>query len=97
MKSSLKNVVLVILALCVPVLLALHGFQSNRYKNLENELKDLEKKQTELIEQNRQLISEISVLSSSERIERIAVEELGMRKVDSSEIIRVEVKGGKNE
>jgi len=93
LKNGVKNVFLVFLALCIPALLILSGVQSSRYSKLENEIRELEKQQTELIEKNSQLISEISVLSSSERIEEIAVEKLGMKKAKSDEIIRVEVKG----
>jgi cell division protein FtsL len=46
-----------------------------------------------LIESNKALVTDISVLSSSERIEKIAVEELGMRKATSDEIVRVSIKG----
>ena len=67
----------------IPVLLVFQAFQSYRYKKLSAEIKTLEKKQVELVEQNRKLISDISVLSSSERIEKIAEEELGMRKANT--------------
>jgi len=59
---------------------------------LENQTKSLEKKQTDLIENNKQLISDIGLLSSSTRIEQIAVEELGMHQASSDEIDRVEIK-----
>ena len=58
----------------IPVLLVFQAFQSYRYKKLSAEIKTLEKKQVELVEQNRKLISDISVLSSSERIEKIRCE-----------------------
>ena len=77
----------------IPVLLVFQAFQSYRYKKLSAEIKKLEKKQVELVEQNRKLISDISVLSSSERIEKIAEEELGMRKANTEDIVRVEIKG----
>ena len=46
----------------IPVLLVFQAFQSYRYKKLRAEIKSLEKKQIELVEQNRKLISDISVL-----------------------------------
>ncbi|NLM01636.1 MAG: cell division protein FtsL [Treponema sp.] len=95
MKNVLKTIALIILALGIPSLLIFQGFQSKRYAKLEDEIRKLEIQQADLIEKNNQLISEINLLSSSERIEKIATEELGMRKADSSEIIRVEVTGGK--
>ena len=48
-----------------------------------------------LIEENKKLVSDISQLSSAERIERIAVEELGMHKAEAEDIVRVEMTGEK--
>ena len=42
------------------------------YASLEKEVSELEKTQYQLIEDNKKLVSEIGVLSSSERIEQIA-------------------------
>lgn len=92
MKRGWETIILFLLAISIPAMLIIQGVQSSRYEKLEKEIRELEKSQADLIEKNNQLISEISILSSSERIEKIAVEELGMRKADSSEIIRVEVK-----
>jgi cell division protein FtsL len=80
------------LALGIPALLALGSFRSKQFRALEQEVTDLEKRQAELIESNRKLITEISVLSSADRIERLATETLGMRKAATSEIIRIEMK-----
>ena len=54
----------------------------------------MEKSQVQLVEKNRELISEISVLSSSDRIERIAERDLGMHKAQKEDIVRVEIKTG---
>jgi cell division protein FtsL len=67
--------------------------QSQQYMNIEKEVAELEQVQKDLIESNKALVTDISVLSSSERIEKIAVEELGMRKATSDEIVRVSIKG----
>jgi len=92
-KPSLKVHLLVYLfAILIPVLLIVNAIQSNRYSKLKEELVDLENGQVELVEKNRELISEISVLSSSDRIERIAINDLGMHKANKNEIVRVEIK-----
>ena len=67
--------------------------QSQQYMNIEKEVAELERVQKDLIESNKALVTDISVLSSSERIEKIAVEQLGMRKATSDEIVRVSIKG----
>ena len=41
------------------------------------------------------MISDISVLSSSDRIEKIAEDDLGMHKANTGDIVRVEIKGEK--
>jgi cell division protein FtsL len=88
----LYGAVLFLLALAIPGLLALDSIQGRRFTTLEREVTQLEKKQVELVESNRKLITGISVLSSSDRIEKIAEKELGMRKAESSEIVRIEMK-----
>lgn len=80
-------------AVLIPALLVVQAFQAHKYKKLRSEIRALENKQVELVEQNRKLISDISVLSSSDRIEKIAEEELGMRKAGTGDIVRVEIKG----
>ena len=39
------------------------------------------------------MITNISMLSNANRIERIAEQQLGMHKAESDEIVRVEMKG----
>ena len=84
-------------AVLIPALLVVDAIQASRYKKLEREVAALEDKQVELVEENRKLISDISVLSSSDRIEQLAENELGMHKAKSNEIVRVEIKGSSNE
>lgn len=97
MKSSvklfLKKTIIVIIAAMIPVMLCLYALQAKRYTDLTKEIAALEKKQEKLIEDNKKLVSDISVLSSADRIEKIAVEELGMHKAESEDIVRVEMKG----
>lgn len=91
--KNLTDVVVVILALCIPALMILAGIQTHRYTVLERRVEELNESQYEIIEESRRLVSDISVLANSDRIEQIATEELGMRKAESEEIIRVEIKG----
>jgi cell division protein FtsL len=65
--------------------------QSLKYVSIQREIRELEKTEAKLIEKNKTLIADISSLSSTSRIEAIAVNELAMRKATSSEIMRVEV------
>ena len=95
-KGELKNKIWAyIAAALIPLFLVVQAAQSYRYKKLRAENRALENKQVELVEQNRKLISDISVLSSSERIEKIAEGDLGMHKASTEDIVRVEIKGEK--
>lgn len=87
-----KNIPLYALALAIPLLLCFDSFQSHHFSNLQKDVKKLEMIESSLIEDNKNLVAEISLLSSAERIESFAISELGMRKAGSEEIIRVEVK-----
>ncbi|HZK20296.1 MAG TPA: cell division protein FtsL [Treponemataceae bacterium] len=90
-KGVLQNIGVFILTLSIPALLALDSIESRRYTQLKNEITSLEKKQTSLIENNKRLISDIGLLSCSARIEKIAIEKLGMHKAASDEIVRIEI------
>lgn len=96
-KYSLITFLGILLAAAIPVILILYGFQAKKYMDLSREITKLEQKQEKLIEENKRLVSDISILSSSTRIEKIAVEELGMHKAESSDIVRVDMTGNKNE
>lgn len=99
MKNKLKrrkvinSILISIFTISIPSLLILYALQAKRYTDLEKNIRELEQKQVQLIEENKKIISEISVLSSSDRIEQYAVEELGMHKAESEEIVRVEMTG----
>ncbi|MBQ6029061.1 MAG: cell division protein FtsL [Treponema sp.] len=82
----------IVCAVLVPLLFALNAMQAARYMKVQNEVKALEQKQVELVEENKRLITDISLLSSGERIGKIAEDELGMRKAESEEIVRVEMR-----
>ena len=98
-KAGVKNVFLKIavcvLVLLIPCMLFLYGFQAIRYSKLKLEIKALEQKQEMLIEENKKIVNDISVLSSADRIEKMAVEELGMHKAQADDIVRVEMTGEK--
>ena len=77
------------LVLSVPVFLALTAWQSSRYGDLERELKKLEKTQEEWVENNKRLIAGITFLSSPERIEHIARDDLILRKRRPEEVLQI--------
>lgn len=94
-KAFFKGIFIIIFAFSIPTLLFLYALQTKRYTDLTKDVKSLELKQEKLIEENKRLVSDISILSNAERIERIAVEELGMHKAETEDIVRVEMTGEK--
>ena len=96
-KSSrvLKNIFYIFIAILIPGLLILNAIQAERYMKVEREVRALEKKQVQLVEENKKLITDISLLSSGQRISNIEENELGMHKAESEEIVRVEMENKK--
>lgn len=101
MKDRAKDVWMkifsVLIAVSIPLVLILYALQTKKYTDLSKEISALEAKQEKLIEENKKLVSDISLLSSNTRIEKIAVEELGMHKAESDDIVRVEMMGKEGE
>lgn len=90
-KHIVETVAVCVVALLIPLLLIFDAMQSGRYEILESEVTALERRQEELVESNKKLVSDISILSSADRVERRAREELGMRKAGADDIVRVEI------
>ncbi|MDR2103813.1 MAG: cell division protein FtsL [Treponema sp.] len=75
----------------IPLLLGLNVWQSFRYRELERDLGKLEREQEEWVESNKRLIAGIAVLSSSERIARIAVHDLGLIKIQPEDVLQIRI------
>ena len=85
-----------ILAVSIPAVYFLYSMHSKKCNDLRREITRLEKEQERLIEENKRLVADISELAKPERIEQIAIEELGMHKVESEDVVRVEMTGEKS-
>jgi cell division protein FtsL len=85
------------ITLTIPLLLGAAAWQATRYSQLVRELDRLETVQQEWIENNKRLIAGISVLSSAERIEQIALGSLKLMKKQPEDVlqIRIENRRGK--
>ncbi|MCR4939135.1 MAG: cell division protein FtsL [Treponemataceae bacterium] len=86
-----KNFILCMLAFLVPLLLVMGLFQVHRFKVLQAEVDELDEKQYSVIDGNRRLVGEVSLLAGADRIEETAVEEYGMKESESEDIIRIKV------
>jgi cell division protein FtsL len=92
-----KKIIFYLMVLSIPLLLGLASWQSARYGDLERELGRLEKTQQEWVENNKRLIAGISLLSSPDRIEHIARDELGLEKKRPEEVLLIHITGSGGE
>ena len=86
-----KSILVCVLAMFVPLLLVAGLFQIHRFRTLKTEVDELDSRQYSIIDGNRRLVGEISLLTGSDRIEHTAVDEYGMQEAESEDIIRVKV------
>ena len=86
-----KNILICVLAFIVPLLLVVGLVQVHRYKTLAAEVDELDSRQYSIIDGNRRLVGELSLLTGSDRIEQTAVGDYGMQEAESEDIVRVKV------
>ncbi|MDR1430083.1 MAG: cell division protein FtsL [Spirochaetaceae bacterium] len=89
----MKRFSLYVFALSIPLMLGLAAWQSLRHAAVEKEIARLEEAQREWIDSNKRLIAGIAVLSSAERIEHIAREELALVKKEPEEVLQIRIEG----
>jgi cell division protein FtsL len=87
----IRRILLYLMVLAVPAFLGLTAWQSARYADLERELFRMEKTQEEWVEANKRLIAGITILSSPERIERIARDDLGLHKKRPEDVLQISI------
>jgi len=86
---------LYIAAVTIPLFLGLIVWQSERYYRLKQELDRLEQTQADWVEANKRLITGIAVLSSPQRIEHIAINDLHLRKIRPQDVLQIKIGGEK--
>ena len=79
--------------LTIPIFLGLTAWQSVRYTKLERNVRRLEAIQEDWVEGNKRLIAGIAVLSSSSRIEQVAVNDLGLIKISPEHVLQIRIEG----
>lgn len=79
--------------LTIPFFLGVAAWQSLRYSELDKKVRHLEAVQEEWVEGNRKLIAGIAVLSSSSRIEQVAVHDLELSKMRPEYVLQVRIEG----
>jgi cell division protein FtsL len=77
------------LALVLGGLLFLNTWQGYRFESLKRDVQAMEAEQRDWLEQNKKLVAAVAVLSSPERIQRIAEKDLALRKPERSSLATV--------
>jgi cell division protein FtsL len=90
-----RYALLYFIVLTIPLFLGITAWQSVRYNELDREVRRLEAVQEEWVESNKRLIAGIAVLSSSERIERIALHDLGLMKIQPEDVLQIRINSGR--
>ena len=88
-----RCVLLYFFVLSIPFFLGVTAWQSIRYTELDKDVRRLEAVQEDWIEGNKKLIAGIAVLSSSGRIQSIAVHDLGLLKMRPEDVLQVRIEG----
>ena len=89
-KLFFKNVAVCLIAVSIPLFLVVNSIQARRCASLEKEIAKMEQTQSAMVEDNKTLITGISVLAGADRIESLAGE-LGLKLAETEDIIRVEM------
>ena len=96
MIMKLRYALLYFIVITIPLFLGVVAWQSVRYANLDRNVRRLEAVQEDWVESNKKLIAGIAVLSSSRRIEQVAVHDLGLKKVLPEDVLQIRIEEGQN-
>ena len=80
--------------LTIPLFLGIVTWQSFHYRELDRSTRRLEAIQEDWLESNRRLVAGIAVLSSSSRIEQVAVNDLRLPKIRPEDVLQIKINGG---
>ena len=92
-KPRRKVMLLYFFILSIPLFLGIVAWQSVQYRELDRNVRRLEASQEDWIESNKKLIAGIALLSSSGRIEQVAVNDLGLSKINPEYVLMVRIEG----
>ena len=86
-----RYALLYIIVITIPLFLGVLVWQSVLYRDLDRGVRRLEAIQEEWIESNKKLIAGIAVLSSSSRIEQVAINDLRLTKIRPENVLQIRI------
>jgi hypothetical protein len=93
----LKKIVFGVFVAVLPLFFFLEVWSVYSFNRLEGEIRTMEKEQEDWVEANAKVITGIELFSSPARIEKIAVDQLHLKKIDPSRILKIWIDGGRRE
>jgi cell division protein FtsL len=87
----MRKFLLYLMVLTMPLALGFSVAQSARWSDLRKDVRSLAGQQEEIIEQNKKLLTDIASLSSPQRIEKIARDEMGLTPVKPEDVMQVRI------
>ena len=91
----MKRLVLLLLVFSIPVLLSMEVWQVFRFQRMREEVRALEAEQNDWLDQNKKILANISLFRSPERIESVAMDELGLEYIRESRVTQIKIRGGR--
>ena len=88
-------IVFIIMVITIPVFLGINAGQSNICGSIKRDIRGLERLQENSVANNRIVAAEIADLMSIERLDNVARNNLGLRKMRPEEIRLIILGGGK--
>ncbi|MCL2008268.1 MAG: cell division protein FtsL [Treponema sp.] len=86
-----RYAILYFFILTIPLFLGITVWQSVRYRELDRNVRRLEAIQENWLESNRNLVAGIAVLSSSARIEQVAVNDLRLPRIRPEDVLQIQI------
>lgn len=80
---------LYVIFISIPLVMGITVWQSARYAALKREVERNNRIQSELVEQNRKLLTEIAALSASSRIGQLARDRLGLDRKRPEDVVHI--------
>lgn len=90
----MKKVIFLSAVVLIPAFIFLNIFQSYRFYDLKQEVAKMEANQKEVFELNKEILSNIALYKSLDRLEKAAVEKFGLEKIPEENVIHVRLPDG---
>ena len=84
-----RCILLYFFVLTIPLFMGFCAWQSIRYSDLEKETRVLEAAQEKWVENNKRLIADIATITSSGKVENIAVHDLKLGKILPENVMQI--------